>query len=614
MKQNKVYIYIYLLLSLFIFSDIAVFCQLPDNNIIQKALKDELTRSITHLEMENLQSPFFISYNIFDAKTLAVNSSLGAIIGSEAIPIRTFSVKVLVGDYKLNNENFQSGFGVYSGGRSMIIEDDYNGIRIALWKETDRQYKSAAESYENKLSAMKQQNLTEEMNISDLIKVPVVKVDIPGSSYQFDKQKWENVAKELSSVFLEYNDIFSSKVKILLYHAYAYYINTEGTEVKSPINIAAVKVFAQTMADDGEPLSDHLLYYAIDQDNLPNVKQMKEGTITMADMLVALKNAPVLDEDYAGPILFEDQAVAEVFSQSLFAGNLSMYTKRKPIFGNAQMAMYSGQVYEKNLESTIDRKVISRDITIKALSTKTESMGNKLIGSYKVDLEGVVPDDELILVDNGVLKTLLSNRIPTEKVKFSNGHFGHTFQSGRIFPEITPGVISVSTISGSTKSDLRKKLFEIAREEDLDYAYKIRKLESNNAGIEKDIDMAMMSMGGASETLSKPLYIYKVSLENGTEELVRTAKLGEMTIRILKKMTGASNKQFVYNSLVSKSTQPGLMLSNPTSPEIYSLTGIPASFIVPDAILFDDLDVFKDSRTISKKLPAVSNPVGEKLY
>jgi hypothetical protein len=48
----------------------------------------------------------------------------------------------------------------------------------------------------------------------------------------------------------------------------------------------------------------------------------------------------------------------------------------------------------------------------------------------------------------------------------------------------------------------------------------------------------------------------------------------------------------------------------PTLPEIYSLSGTPASFIVPDAILFDDLDVFKEKRSISIKLPVVSNPVG----
>ncbi len=42
-----------------------------------------------------------------------------------------------------------------------------------------------------------------------------------------------------------------------------------------------------------------------------------------------------------------------------------------------------------------------------------------------------------------------------------------------------------------------------------------------------------------------------------------------------------------------------------------SLSGTPASFILPDAFLIEYLDVQKQKRAITKKLPVVKNPVGD---
>ncbi|MCU0858240.1 MAG: hypothetical protein MUC65_07545 [Pontiellaceae bacterium] len=82
---------------------------------IKEAMRDEMSRNIENLALENLQKPFFISYLISDAKTLFIKSSLGAIVRSEEVPYRKLLSQVLVGNYQRNNLQFVDMNTLYSG-------------------------------------------------------------------------------------------------------------------------------------------------------------------------------------------------------------------------------------------------------------------------------------------------------------------------------------------------------------------------------------------------------------------------------------------------------------------------------------------------------------------
>jgi len=621
MKSPKSKVY---LIILFLIIGTILISQEKPQETIKKAMKDELERNMKNLTLENLEKPFFISYTISDAKTLYISSTLGATFKSEEKPYRRHSARVLVGDYESDNENFVEMNNMYSFNMNqghIPLENDYYGIRNSLWKTIDNMYKNAAELYERKLSAIDQQNLSEEeKGLPDFSKIQQVTLDIPTESFIWDKQKWEKTAKDISAIFKDYAEIFSSNVSIFLYQADVYFLNSEGTETKYPISLAAVRINAETQADDGEPLFDHVLYYALTPDDLPAIDDMKNEVKFMADNLVKIKNAPIFDDSYSGPILFEDQAVAELFVQSMFSSMGGLITMRKPIFGEQQMAAMLGQLMGKTLEAKIEKKIISKDLTITANPKMKEYKGTNLIGSFEVDSEGVIPPDELILVEEGILKTLLNGRTPTPKIRESNGHNRTSMFSGGLQSEIGPGVIKVTSSEGTSKEDLSKeelkqKLIETANEEDLDYAFIIRKMESPNCGREKEIStsriMSSFSGGGSKSSISRPLYIYKVSLESGEEELVRTTELSGFSLKSLKDVLGISSEQFAYNTLLTKSVA-GLNISMFSGfGSSWKMNGIPTSIIVPDALLLEEVDVQKEKRAVTMKTPVVENPVGK---
>jgi hypothetical protein len=78
------------------------------DDVVTKAMHDELNRSMKQLQLENLEKPYFISYRVVDSDGTKVSASFGALDSSSQGRSRTFHVEVRVGSYKLDNTNFAS--------------------------------------------------------------------------------------------------------------------------------------------------------------------------------------------------------------------------------------------------------------------------------------------------------------------------------------------------------------------------------------------------------------------------------------------------------------------------------------------------------------------------
>ncbi len=74
-------------------------------------------------------------------------------------------------------------------------------------------------------------------------------------------------------------------------------------------------------------------------------------------------------------------------------------------------------------------------------------------------------------------------------------------------------------------------------------------------------------------------------------------------------MGGASQEQMVYNTLVSSGGSGGFSFMMAPGA---SASGIPASFILPQALIFEELEVKKEQREFTPKLPVVPSPLAKK--
>ena len=564
-----------------------------------KAMQDEMNRNMENLKLDKLQSPYYLCYFITDAQLYSVSAKLGALVKTIDKPLRQQNTTALVGSHQRNNLNF-----VGSQSRSssfqipMTLENDYDAIRRTLWANTDAQYKRAAEQFEAKLAAINQQNIPEEeLNLADQSSIPPFDKIIPSPNITFDKTKMETLTKDLSALFSNYPHLTNSGVRAYIYTADALYLNSEGIKYKVPFSLICIRAYAETVATDGEPLMDYVNLYFNTPEQIPALEVLKQQVNQMATLLTQLRTAPTIQESYTGPVMFEGEAVGEIVAQCFVDNPNGLLSVRRSILSTPQ----SGRALSKenNLEQLTGKKVISRELSVTAVHDKSAYNGIPLIGYYDVDAQGVVPASKTTLIEHGILKTMLTDRTPTSRNETSNGHSIFAISDGTLTRTLGSGVIELTSTETKSYAELKEELLAAAEEENYEYAYIVRKMANPMAGVP-----GLTAFVSSSNTISRPIYIYRISVKDGAEELVRSAKIAALPLKSFKKILGVADTQVVYNTL-----QKGKRSSYSPSNSGFSLSGAPASFIVPQAIFFETLEVEKDRDIALKKEPVAPSPL-----
>jgi len=107
------------------FFSLAVALSAADNDKVFEAMKDEMKRSST-LKLNQLETPYFVSYSIDDGITYTATATNGGIISSNTGKFRVPEVHIRVGDYKFDNTNYAGGGfgGARYDLRSFPLDDD----------------------------------------------------------------------------------------------------------------------------------------------------------------------------------------------------------------------------------------------------------------------------------------------------------------------------------------------------------------------------------------------------------------------------------------------------------------------------------------------------------
>jgi hypothetical protein len=247
-----------------------ILCSVPmlaADDVVMRAMRDELERSMHKLQLENLQKPYFISYRSVETQGCSMGASFGALTNSYCEPAasdharsRNLSVEVRVGDYTRDNTNFfapMMNAGVArplsSGGTSVPIDDNYDELRRQLWLSTDSAYKNALDTYAKKKAALENRTRTEDA--PDFSKEEVVKFEQPRPPIGWNRVELEKMVKSLSALFRETPGIDGSSVMLTTNVWLTRYVNSEGTSYVRGATGATITINADAQASDGMPIS-----------------------------------------------------------------------------------------------------------------------------------------------------------------------------------------------------------------------------------------------------------------------------------------------------------------------------------------------------------------------
>lgn len=562
-----------------------VCAQTPATDNLLKAMHDEIDRA-SKLTLANLEAPYFVEYVVAEEEAFSTTASLGGLLTRRHDRFRLPEVKIRVGDYKFDNSNYV-GSGFNFGSRYDLerfpLEDNYPLLRRYLWLMTDSAYKSAVEAISRKRAALR--NLQQGEQISDFAHADPVKSLRPIKRLSLDEEQWANKVRTLSTIFAAQPEVKTSGVEFEASEGGFTLVNTEGSEVREPESVAFLRARATAQATDGMTLRDSVMFHATSADRLPPEAELRRGITKLAENVTALAKAPK-GEDYSGPVLFEGTAGAQIFAEVL-GRNLTV--SRQPTGGGGRGG---GGGTPSEFEGRMGARVLPDSFDVVDDPTQTEWRGHPLFGSYKVDMEGVVPKP-LKLVEKGVLKSYLLTRQPVRGFEGSNGRA--RLPGGFGTSSATVSNLFVSSTDPTPVAEMKKKLIELCKTRNKPYGILVRKMDFPSTGTMAEVrSIAGGQQGG--RPVSLPLLVYRVYTD-GREELVRGVRFRGFNARSLKDILAAGDDSNLFEWM-ENSAPFALVGAGGTTTE---------ACVVAPSILIDDLELHPLEGE-QPKLPLVSPP------
>jgi predicted Zn-dependent protease len=505
----------------------------PEDPVL-RAMKIELDRSKSKLKLEQMAAPYYIEYQIVDTERRTAEAAYGALRSDVHMRLRFLRVVVRVGDYK-QDSYFKEGEGSVD---FAPLDDDELALRDQLWLATDRAYKSAISALAAKQAQLKQLKIDEP--VDDFAHADPVQYLEPLARLDGDDSPWPKTLQEATALYKTDPEVQSMTAALEFRAANRYFVNSEGSIVRTGATIYQTRVEASAQASDGMPLSQSHSYTVTDLKELPTAEKFRARATETVGKLKDLRAAPLADEEYRGPVLFSSAAASEVFAE-LVGWNIRGL---RPNLG--QPARTQG-AFASNYKS----RVLPDFISVTDDPTLTLYNGKSLLGHYAVDDEGVKAM-RVLVIEKGNLVNYLLGRQPIRDFPNSNGH-GRA-PSPASSPQPAMGNLIVTASETVPQAELKKKLIDLCQQRELPYGYYVDTVSG----------------------LRTPSLLYKVWAKDGHEELIRGAVFEDLDVRSLRNdLIAAGDDMTAWNSA-----------RNPQS-------------MVNPSILFDELEVKRSDRNKS---------------
>jgi hypothetical protein len=264
--------------------------------------------------------------------------------------------------------------------------------------------------------------------------------------------------------------------------------------------------------------------------DLDSPEVFQKHTVKLIASLSDLRQAPLVEEEYHGPVLISSDSSTSILHTLLAEG----IAATRPKLGTEARTNgpFASSYHARVLPEFLD---VVDDPGLKSYA------GTGLLGAYDVDDEGV-PAQAVKVVTAGRLENYLIGREPVKDFSHSNGHARGGVATA---PQPIIGVLKVTARDGLTDEELNRKLLDLAKDRGLKSAYYVATLGGKLA----------------------PRLLYRVSLD-GKRELVRGAALDDLDQRALRSNVEAAGKDLMVDNhfadVPTTMLAPALLLNDMT--------------------------------------------------
>ena len=525
------------------------------------AMKEELQRSVETLSKQPTPL-YFLSYEVTGNRRYSVRASFGNVTGSSEGENAVVDVDLRVGSPELDNTHSIRGdssanFPRYAYQQAPL--GDPEALRSILWRRTDQQYKAAVERLA-KVRANVQVKVEEEDQAGDFSAEPAQKWLEEPLPLDFDRTPWEEKLRRYTAPFSGSGHIYSANATLSANVETRWYVNSEGSQIRTSQSYYRLMIMAYTKAEDGMELPLYESFFSFTAEGLPDDSEVLETVGEMIADLKALREAPLVDP-YTGPAILSGRASGVFFHEIL----------GHRVEGHRQKREEEGQTFKK----MVNQKVLPETFSVIFDPTVRRRESMDLVGAYRYDNEGVrarrVP-----VIEEGVLKNFLMSRTPFEGFSRSNGHgrkqagLAAVARQSNLFVEVT---------RSHSREELKAMLIDSLKREDKPFGLYF-----------KDVQGGFTFTGRTIPNLFNvlPVMVYRIHAD-GREELVRGVDLIGTPLTAFSKITAADDRIESFNGICGAESG-----------------GVPVSAVSP-AILVSQIEVQKKQKS-PERLPILPPP------
>ena len=484
--------------------------------------------------------PYFLSYEISETRGFTVAAKFGVLTSSDQGHMRTLDIDLRVGDYELDNtRQLRDQFTI---SRSVAVpvqfpvEDDANAMRAVLWSQTDKQYKRALERF-TRVETEVQVKVETEDKAGDFSPAPAFKALEAMRPLEAELGQWRRKVERYTAPFAEHGEIYDARARFEAAVETGWFVNSEGSELRSSRTTYRLLVSARTKADDGMELPLTKSYFAFKPAGLPDDQTVENDVAEMIATLFALREAPLV-EPYTGPAILTGEASGVFFHEIL----------GHRVEGHRQKSVDAGQTFKKQ----VGERLLPENFSIHFDPTVSHYGNTDLAGGYRFDNEGIEAQ-RVTVIEDGIFRNFLMSRSPIDGFASSNGH-GRK-ESGHQTVSRQSNLI-VEVAEPLSRQELNARLVADIEKEGKPFGLRFEQIQGG---------FTTTGRVRPNSFNVTPLVVYRV-YPDGSEELVRGVDLIGTPLTALSRVAAGDDQVAVFNGICG--AESGAVPVSAASPSI----------------------------------------------
>jgi TldD protein len=282
---------------------------------------------------------------------------------------------------------------------------DDTAFRMALWRTTQQM----AEAAQEELGRVETNNRTSSQrqdDSDDFVIPPVSRYCHTQEAVSFDLEKIGSLLRKAAALTRGKPFVQGSYFEFSVQQGHRYFVDSSGTQVKTPFLYARLNYDLFNQLADGSKLKRNKSYEVTEEGQLPPEEKLLADVRRSLDELEALTHAPEA-EPITVPTILKNRAMA-VLVHEILGHRLEGHRQKMDSFG-------------KTFTDKVGQPITAPFVTVVDDASLRNFKGVPLLGFYEYDDEGV-KSRPVTLVENGVLRGFLMSASPIKGFPVSNGH------------------------------------------------------------------------------------------------------------------------------------------------------------------------------------------------